>query len=239
LDFDRAGALGAGDPSISAGRGIALEGLGRHDEADRAFTDCFARAGPLAASTRSRLAWSYGFAISARDPDRAQAAFNDALLLDPKSSQALYGRAMLAMSRDRPADAIRDFESALKADPSRIEARRYLAVTLARQGAWQRATEEINRCLERDSRSAPTLYAAACVVARAFDKRASPDLSSQAIDLLDRAFSEGADPTKAKLDPDLASLRRLPRFQLLFKEAGGHAIDSSPATATILPSSVR
>jgi serine/threonine protein kinase/tetratricopeptide (TPR) repeat protein len=239
LDFDRAGALGAGDPSISAGRGIALEGLGRHDEADRAFRDCFARAGPLAASTRSRLAWSYGFAISARDPDRAQAAFNDALLLDPKSSQALYGRAMLAMSRDRPADAIRDFESALKADPSRIEARRYLAVTLARQGDWQRATEEINRCLERDSRSAPTLYAAACVVARAFDKRASPDLSSQAIDLLDRAFSEGADPTKAKLDPDLASLRRLPRFQLLFKEAGGHAIDSSPATATILPSSVR
>jgi eukaryotic-like serine/threonine-protein kinase len=238
-DFDRARTLGARDPSISAGRGIALEGLGRHDEADRAFADCFARAGSLPASTRARLAWSIGFALSTRDPDKAQAAFDDALVLDPKSAQALYGRAMLAMRLAKNAQAVRDFEAAIEADPSRIEARRYLAITLARQGNWQRSTQEINRCLEREPRSAPTLYAAACVVALAFEKRASPEVSSQALDLLNRAFSAGADRANAAGDPDLASLRCLPRFQLLLKEAGVHANDTPPASATFLQSSLR
>ena len=38
-------------------------------EADAAFADGFAQAGGLAASARARLAWAYGFAIAARDPD--------------------------------------------------------------------------------------------------------------------------------------------------------------------------
>jgi tetratricopeptide (TPR) repeat protein len=109
--------------------------------------------------------------------------------------------------------AIRDFERALEADPGRIEARRYLAIALARSGAWERATQEINRCLEREPRSAATLYAAACVVARVFDRSGSATISSQALDLLKRALAEGAEPAKAAIDPDLASIRRLPSFQ--------------------------
>lgn len=226
-DFDRAGALGAKDPSIAAGRGMALEGLGRHREADQAFADCFARSAGLPDSIRARLAWSYGFAISARDPDRAGAAFDDALRLDSRSAQALYGRAMLAMNRGSNAEAIRDFEHALEADPARIEARRYLAVALARLGSWERATQEINRCLEREPHSAPTLYAAACVVARFFDKSPSRATSNQALDLLKRALSEGADPAKAACDQDLASIRRLPRFQQLIGQDHGAEHSSS------------
>ena len=53
-DFDQARALGARDASVSAGRGVALEGLGRHREADAAFADCFARAdGPARLDPRA------------------------------------------------------------------------------------------------------------------------------------------------------------------------------------------
>ena len=52
-DFDQAQVLGARDASVSAGRGIALESLGRPHEADAAFADCFARAEGLPASTRA------------------------------------------------------------------------------------------------------------------------------------------------------------------------------------------
>ena len=166
------------DPSVSAGRGVALEALGRHREADASFADCFARADGLPASTRARLAWAYGFAISGRDADKARAAFDESLRHDPHNFQALYGRAMLAMSQGKNSEAIRGFEQALAVDPGRIEARRYRAIVLARQGQWERATQEVNWCLEQEPRSAATLYAAACVVARAFDN--SGTSSSQA-----------------------------------------------------------
>ena len=92
---------------------------------------------------------------------------------------------MLAMSEGKNAEALRGFDRALEAAPGRIVARRYRAIVLARQGEWEHAIQEINRCLERDSRSAATLYAAACVVARAVDKVGTAANSSQALDLLD------------------------------------------------------
>ena len=135
-DFDRAQSSGVLDASVSAGRGIALENLGRHGEADAAFADCFARSEGLTASTRARLSWAYGFAISARDHDKALAAFNDALRHEPLDFQALYGRAMLAMSRGKNTEALRDFDRAIQAEPGRNEARRYPAPSpwLARGG---------------------------------------------------------------------------------------------------------
>jgi serine/threonine protein kinase/tetratricopeptide (TPR) repeat protein len=220
-DFDRALALGARDASVSAGRAIALERQGRHREADAAFGDCFAHADGLPRSTRARLAWAYGFAISARDSEKARGAFDQALLYDPGNSQALYGRAMLAMSLGKTAEAIEGFDQALESDPGRIEARRYRAIALARQGEWARATEEINRCLEREPRKAATLYAGACVVALAFKRTGTSANSGQALDLLERALAEGADAAKAAVDPDLAAIRCIPRFERLMTEGRG------------------
>ena len=227
-DFDQALALGAREASVSAGRGIALERQGRHREADTAFADCFAHADGLPASARARLAWAYGFAISSRDPGKARGAFERALRHDPGNSQAHYGRAMLAMSRGKNGEAIRGFDQALEANPGRIEARRYRAIALARQGDWARASQEINRCLEREPRSAATLYAAACVVALAFEKTTSGANSFQALDFLDRALAEGADPANAAVDPDLAAIRGLPGFvQLINEERGPSRIGGS------------
>jgi eukaryotic-like serine/threonine-protein kinase len=214
-DFDRACALRAEDPIVSAGRGVALEGLGRHPEADAAFHDAFARTEYHPASTRARLAWAYGFAISARDPERALAAFEDALRHEPRNARAFYGRAMIAMGRGKDAEALRDFDRAIEADPGRMEARRYRAILLARRGDWDPATREINRCLEREPRSSATLYAAACVIARAYGSSGTAATAGQALDLLERALAEGADPARAAEDPDLAAIRRLPRFARL------------------------
>ena len=122
-----------------------------------------------------RLNWTYGFAVSARLPMQAQAAFDDVLRHDPHHPQALYGRATLAMNRGDLGSALRFFDRALEANPDFIEARRYRAVLLSRQGDWDRATRDINWCLDREPRSGETLYAAACVAARAAE--ASPSTS--------------------------------------------------------------
>jgi serine/threonine protein kinase/lipoprotein NlpI len=232
-DFDRARDLGANDAIISTGRGIALEGLGRHDEADAAFAQGFARAeaDSLPAPTRARLAWAYGFAISARDAVRARAAFGDALRFDPRNAQAFYGRAMIAMGRGEDAGALRDFDRAIEADPSRNEARRYRAILLARQGDWKSASLEINQCLQREPRSPATLYAAACVAARAFGVFGTTASADQSLDLLDRALAEGANRSRAEQDPDLAALRRLPRFRRLVSLSQ----DSGAASSSVPP----
>jgi tetratricopeptide (TPR) repeat protein len=214
-DFDRAVALGGAGPSISAGRGVALERLGRPAGADAAFADAFARAGALEATARARLAWSYGFAIAARDPDKACAAFEGALRHDPRAAHAHYGLGMIAMSRGEDAAALRHFDRALQGDPNHPDARRYRAILLARKGDWDAATREINACLGREPRSPATIYAAACVVARAYAALGSEATAAQALDLLERATAEGADPARAAADPDLAAIRPHPRFRRL------------------------
>jgi serine/threonine protein kinase/Tfp pilus assembly protein PilF len=214
-DFDRAAALGARGSAVSAGRAVALERLGRHEEADAAFAEAFAQSGALDASARARLAWSYGFAIAARDPGKARAAFEDALRHDPRSARAHYGLGMLAMAWGEDGPALRHFDRALDADPGHPEARRFRAILLARRGDWDAATREINACLGREPRSPATLYAAACVVARAYGALGSNATAAQALELLERAVAEGADPARAAEDPDLAAIRRLPRFRRL------------------------
>ncbi len=210
-DFDQALAMGGqGDASSSAGRGLALEALGRHAEADSAFQQAFALA-PQPHPAHIRLNWTYGFAVSARLPEQAQAAFDDVLRHDPHHPQALYGRAMLAMNRGDVGIALQFFNRALEASPAFIEARRYRAVLLSRKGDWESATRDINWCLDREPRSGETLYAAACVAARAAEASPSPRSFDVAFDLLERARSLGSGQ-KAKEDPDLTVLRRDPRF---------------------------
>jgi Tfp pilus assembly protein PilF len=174
-----------------------------------------AQAGGLGAPDRARLARAFGFAIVARDPARARAAFEDALRHDRRDARALYGLGMIAMMQGEDRPTLRQLDRALEADPGHPEARRYCAVLLARLGDWDAATREINRCLEREPRSPAVLYAAACVVARAYGALGSAATAAQALDLLERAVAEGADPSQAVDDPDLAAIRRMPRFRRL------------------------
>jgi hypothetical protein len=66
-----------------------------------------------------------------------------------------------------------------------------------------------------------TLYAAACVAGRAAARFPTSGAADQAIDFLRRAFAEGYGREKAATDPDLAAVRRHPRFAQLL--AGGQA----------------
>jgi tetratricopeptide (TPR) repeat protein len=217
-DFDQSLAMGGqGDASLSAGRGLALEALGRHAEADSAFQQAFTLA-PHPDPAHDRLNWTYGFAVSARLPKQAQEAFDDVLRHDPRHPQALYGRAMLAMARGDLGTALPFFNRALEANPGFTDARRYRAVLLSRQRDWERATRDINWCLDREPGSGETLYAAACVAALSAEASPSAHSFDVAFDLLERARSLGSG-RKANDDPDLAVLRRDPRFARLMAAA--------------------
>ena len=50
---------------------------------------------------------------------------------------------------------------------------------LRRTGEWRQATEDVNRCLERDPRDGATLYTAACVAALATSRSVAPARSRQ------------------------------------------------------------
>lgn len=217
-DFDRAIALGRDDAALHAGRGRALEALGRAKDADAAFALATARFDRVDLKARLRLLWFQGFAIMARRPAEAAAAFDAVLAIEPRHPQALYGRAMLAAQHNEIDEAIGYFQRALEADPAFIDARRYRAVLLARVGRLAQASLDINTCLEKEPHAGITLYAAACVAALALDQSDpahAADIARQAISLLERAFQHGYGQDRAAHDPDLAALRNLPAFQQL------------------------
>src|SRR5207248_664339 len=102
---------------MHTGLGVALEGLGRHREADAAFARGFTgRDAP--AAVRTRMLWVYGFAVSGRLPEKAAQAFDAVLREEPDHPQALYGRAMLLAEQGQPARATQLFSRALEVRPS-------------------------------------------------------------------------------------------------------------------------
>jgi tetratricopeptide (TPR) repeat protein len=215
-DLDKAAALGLDDAALHTGRGVALEGLKRHEEADQEFAIAFTRAKDAPAETRRRISWVYGFAVSRRLPAQAKAAFESVLRAQPHHPQALYGRAMLLVEEGREQEAIDGFTQALQTTPGFHEARRYRAILLARAGQFEAALRDANDCLEREPDSGPTLYAAACVAALMAEKTQDPTASEQAVAqslaLLKQAFASGHGRDKATRDPDLKVLRRYASF---------------------------
>jgi serine/threonine protein kinase/tetratricopeptide (TPR) repeat protein len=214
-DFSRAASLGRNDAAVVAGRAMALEGLGRHSDADAAFAAAFAQGAQLGSEARCRLRWAYGFAVSSRLPERARWAFEEALRDEPRNVQAHYGMGMLEMRQGSADAGLAHFAQALEADPNFMAARRYRAILLARTGAIDAATQEINQCLEREPASGDSLYAAACVAAVAADHLGTRALTEQAVELLERAAEHGKSLSAAGDDPDLKSLHRNPRFRKL------------------------
>ncbi len=219
VDFQQAANLGGDDPSLHAGRAVALERLGRPQEADAAFRLAFDRAATAAPEVRSRIGCAYGFAVSARLPDNARQAFDDILRHHPNHAQALYGRAMLLSDKGKQHEALTCFDRAIDANPSFVEARRFRAVLLARCGNLEAASQDMNWCLAKEPDAGVTLYAAACVAARAAEKAVDPAAAKlaadQAIAFLQKAFARGYGPDKAAKDPDLKGICNHPEFQLL------------------------
>src|SRR5262249_44141673 len=125
-DAERGRQLGEDSLLMHAVRGVALEGLRRHPEADTAFRIAFERSAGAPRAIRMRMRWAYGFAVTVRLPQEARRAFDDVLNQELDNPHALYGRAMLAMpDPDQADEALGFFNRALAAHPGLMEARRY------------------------------------------------------------------------------------------------------------------
>jgi serine/threonine protein kinase/Flp pilus assembly protein TadD len=228
-DLDKAAELGCDDAPLHAGRGVALEGLKRPEEADRAFTAAFELAEGASVETRVRISWIYGFAVSRRLPAKAREAFKNVLRTHPHHPQALYGKAMLLVEDGREAEAIDCFTRALQGTPGFADARRYRAILLARAGRFEAALKDANDGLEREPDSGPTLYAAACVAAliaeKAQDSAAAEQAAAQALALLKQAFAHGHGREQAAKDQDLKALRKHTAFVELLE--GGSKVQTA------------
>jgi hypothetical protein len=191
-----------------------LEGLGRSAEADAAFQRAFQRADLETPSARIRIHCVYGYAVAARLPEQARAAFENVLRDEPNHVQALYGLAMLA-STNEPLEAITYLDRALDADARFADALRQRALLCARRRDFAKATRDINLCLQLEPRSGPTLYTAACVQARGANGDANA--INKALDFLEHAFLRGYGRDRAANDEDLTALRKNPRFRQLLE----------------------
>ena len=219
-DFDRVRNSGRSDPVLHALRGQALERLQRSDEADAAFALALTdeHLDRLAEPRRNQLLCSFGFAVCSRRPADAEQAFARVPSDDPKFSEALYGRGLLAVQAGRLEQAVELFGKALEVRPNFGEPRRFRAIMLARLGRFTEAITEINTALQSAPKSGATLYAAACVTALAAEQAPNPTAAQQAtgesIRLLKQAIAQGHGQNAAN-DDDLKAIQQLPEFQRL------------------------
>jgi serine/threonine protein kinase/Flp pilus assembly protein TadD len=193
--------------------GIALEGLGRPEEADAAFAVALRQAWTAPAEVRKVVLCRYGVAVTQRLPRQAADAFAEALELDPEDAYALYGQGAVLVLRGEPGAGLSRFDQAIEARPDFLEARRFRAVVLARQGKGEAALRDVNFCLKKDAAGGMTLYAAACVTALL--SRGDEAMARQALDFLRLAFARNYGRDKAGADDDLTSLRGVADFREL------------------------
>lgn len=214
-DFEQVRSLGRDDALLDACRAMALEGLGRHEAADRLFSLALDRGGAAPDATVTRIRWTYGFAVAHRAPHIARRVFDEVLATAPNHPQALYGRGMLAMQSDALPQAVKFFDHALRVAPEFAEPRRYRAIALARLGELDAAVEDAQYCVGQEPTGSDSLYTAACVAALSARKLRSPSLRQQAIEILKQALACGTPHEKLLNDPDLSALQDEPEFQKL------------------------
>jgi tetratricopeptide (TPR) repeat protein len=215
-DFQQVVNRGRDDAALHSGRGVALERLSRHAEADVAFALAQRRAAGAPPAARIRLLWVYGFAVAARLPDDAREAFETVLTTEPHNAQALYGCGMLLMARGRSTEALSYFDRAVAAPGDVTEARRFRAILLARLGRFAKADVEMQKCLDADPSSGAIQYAAACVAA--LSAREDPREVARAVEFLREAFKLHYGRDQAATDPDLTNVRGNPEFRRLLQQ---------------------
>jgi tetratricopeptide (TPR) repeat protein len=218
-DFRKVRELGRDDAVVQTGLGVALEGLGRHGEADDVFAVAALRLSSAPKDVRTRVRWVSGFAVATRLPRQAREAFDEVLREHPNHPEALYGRAVLLCREGREREALECFNRALEARPRFIEARRYRSVLLARRSCFAEATSDLNWCLEKEPTGGATLYTAACVAAlaakKSTDQAASRQATEQALQFLQRALANGYGRDRAEHDPDLEAIHHCPELRRL------------------------
>jgi tetratricopeptide (TPR) repeat protein len=218
--------LGQRDLAVFAALGETWARRGRPEESERYFAGLIARD---PGSLLVRVA--RGITRIKRDAAGARADFAHVLEHDPHSAHAHYGMARLVGQSD-PRKAIEHLDRALDSNPNLIDAVQLRA--LVRAGLGERgALDDVDRLL-----ASPTpirLYNAACAVTIYSEKASDPRLLSHALELLERAWRGGLDPSDAANDSDLKPLHSLPQYARLLDAAKRRWLTASnkPATAAV------
>jgi tetratricopeptide (TPR) repeat protein len=139
----------------------------------------------------------------------ARAAFAKASELDPEWSRPHSDLSILLRQSERLDEAEREAAIAIELAPDRLDALTAYANALKAKGKLEEAERYYRRAAEADPRHPTPHYNLACF----YSLRGE---AGKAIENLEKAFA--IDPSFArfaKTDPDLASLRDLPRFREL------------------------
>ena len=83
-------------------------------------------------------------------PELAEAPLNEALRVDDANAEAWYQRGLLYMEWERGDAALADFQRAVKADTTHLQARLHLAASLHGTGRWEEAVAAWKEVLEQD-----------------------------------------------------------------------------------------
>lgn len=128
----------------SAGRAGYVFLSGEDEQADKLFTDLFARF-----PDRVGLHFFYGYLLFPHDPTMAGDQFRRELAIKPNSeTQALL--ALTFIYEGRFGDALQPAQSAYNADPSLQIAQVAFGRALAENGQTSRGTELLNKAIQRD-----------------------------------------------------------------------------------------
>jgi adenylate cyclase len=201
------------DPDLAeahVARANVLAGLGRHDEADASFR----RATALAPGLRD--AWFYygRFLFWVQRYAEAAVAFEESARRNPDDYDSLTLAAM-PYERLKQADnarsarkrAVEAADRVLRNSPDDVRALYLSGSVLVAQGERKAGIDRLQQAIALRPYDFTVLYNAACGFAAADD-------TGKALDMLDRAVATGRG-FRAWLenDPDLDSLRELPRFK--------------------------
>jgi len=158
-----------------AGRGLALSGLDRRDDARAAITEAVRRdpASAFAQIAASQLALAEG------DRQEAEAALDRALAAEPNNVEALIRKASLQFERGDPRAAIETFGRAIAVMPGNVIARTRRADAHLRLGQDAEARADIEAALRTSPGYAPARYQRAMLHARAQEWRQADEILQQ------------------------------------------------------------
>jgi len=245
-DFHSALSLQPGTADIYLHRALAYQGLQRYGEAIQDLTAALASGGPPVRIyfMRARIHMQAGNPAAARadralgfreepsdeqgwlarglarlpdDPDSARGDFRRALEVNPRSLAALQNLAhVLAQQPEGAEEAIQTLTRAIELYPDYAPARSGRGVLFARQGKREKAHEDAQSALLRDSRP-PILFQVAGIFALTSPHHPRDRL--EAFRLLSTALRQGYGQNLIETDSDLDPVRSYPEFARLLEAA--------------------